>query len=176
MKNLIKSVIRNKEFVFVNIVFLIVAILVFTNVADGKREIATAILVTGISLSVGLKQLKVENDKIFKELFITFNERYDEKFNDRLNEIASDYEAGKQCLLSPEDKKLIIDYLNFCSEEFLWYKKNRIDETVWQSWRQGMLYYLNIKPINDYAVNEKRQARSYYGLFEDIQGELKNWN
>jgi hypothetical protein len=31
----------------------------------------------------------IENDKIFKELFISFNQKYDEKFNNSLNEIVA---------------------------------------------------------------------------------------
>lgn len=52
-----------------------------------KTEILGAIIATGISLSIGIRQYKTENDKIFKQLFTEFNSKYDTKFNDKLEEI-----------------------------------------------------------------------------------------
>lgn len=52
-----------------------------------KIEIIEAILATDISISFGVRQYKMENDKMFKELFESFNNKYDNKFNDSLNKI-----------------------------------------------------------------------------------------
>ena len=62
----------------------------------------------------------------------------------------------------------VIDYLNFCSEEYLWYDNGRIPENVWQSWENGMLYFLNLKPINQIVQSQNKQKNSYYGLFEKL--------
>ena len=77
--------------------------------------------------------------------------------------------------MNEDEKLLIIDYLNFCAEEYLWYKKNRIDENVWKSWKNGMLYFMNIPVINEFVLNQKEQANSYYGLFSKIGKNLENW-
>lgn len=69
---------------------------------------------------------------------------------------------------------MIIDYLNFCSEEYLWYRKGRISEIVWQSWENEMLYFLNLEPINNVIQTQKEQKTSYYGLFEKLGKRLKN--
>lgn len=73
-----------------------------------------AVIATGISLSLGIRQYKTENDKIFNELFTEFNTKYDLKFNDKLEEIVDLSESDKDYKLLQIDKKLIIDYLNFC--------------------------------------------------------------
>ena len=70
--------------------------------------------------------------------------------------------------IKENDRLLIIDYLNFCSEEYLWYDKGRIPENVWQSWENGMLYFLNLKPINQIVQSQNKQKNSYYGLFEKL--------
>jgi hypothetical protein len=103
-----------------------------------------------------------------------FNSKYDSKFNDKLNEIVKQSENDKDYKLSPEDKKLIVDYLNLCAEEYLWRTKNRIPKKVWDSWENGMVYYLNKPIINEVVLNEKCQKDSYYGLFEKIEKRIKN--
>jgi len=139
-----------------------------------KVEVLGAVIATGISLSLGIRQYRTENDKIFKELFIEFNEKYDLKFNDILDEIVDKSENEKDYKLSSENKKLIVDYLNFCSEEYLWKTKDRIPKKVWDSWENGMVYYLNKSIINQVIVNEKGQKDSYYGLFEKIEYRIEN--
>lgn len=178
MTNFIQFFKRNIEIIIINLLFLTFALLVFYltgNKKEGNKEVAIAILVTGISLSIGIKQLQIENDKIFKELFTNFNSVYDAKFNNTLNRIDSNYKNKNTYILNEDEKLLIIDYLNFCAEEYLWYKKNRIDENVWKSWKNGMLYFMNIPVINEFVLNQKEQANSYYGLFSKIGKNLENW-
>lgn len=172
--SILQSFKRNIEYIFINVLFLIVAIIVFYLLRN--KEIAAAILVTGISFSIGIKQLQVENDKMFKELFINFNSKYDTKFNNTLNNIDFKFNSNSEYQLTEEEKFIIIDYLNFCSEEYLWYSKNRIDECVWESWRNGMIYYLNIPVINSFILTQKGQANSYYGLMRNIGSKLNNWS
>ncbi|MPR36315.1 hypothetical protein [Salmonirosea aquatica] len=125
-----------------------------------KIEIIVACLAATISISTGLRQYKVEEDKIFKELFEKFNNLYDEKFNERLNEIVDN--------TLEVDEKLIVDYLNFCSEEYLWFRKHRIPYVVWSAWKEGILFHLRKEPIKRIAEKERIQKESYYGLFEAL--------
>ena len=160
------------DIVFINLFTLVVSISMFVYYGN-KIEIIGAILATGISISFGVRQYKMENDKMFKELFENFNSKYDDKFNDRLNKIDEDYQNNK-LTIDEKDMLLIIDYLNFCSEEYLWYRKGRIPEIVWQSWENGMLYFLNLEPINNIIQTQKKQKTSYYGLFEKLGKRLNN--
>jgi len=136
---------------------------------DKKPEFPIAIIATGISISFGFRQYRIENDKIFKELFIFFNDKYDEKFNNCLNEI------DKKTIVNPDyqllecEQALVIDYLNLCAEEYLWYSKDRIDPLAWSSWEKGMKYYLSIRSIKKHIEKEKPQRDSYYGFFEKFK-------
>ena len=88
-----------------------------------KVEILAVIIATAISLYLGLRQYGIENDRIFKDLFISFNEKYDTKFNKTLNEIDNKIQKTNDYKLTNDEINLIIDYFNLCAEEYLWYTK-----------------------------------------------------
>ena len=166
---------RNMEIILINIITLGVIISLFYSFIIAK-EILAAIFGIGISLSLGTLQYKIENDRIFNQLFKEFNRKYDKKFNDKLNEIDNFYNTNKKYEISSDDIPIIIDYLNFCSEEYLWYTRGRIPKNVWKSWENGMIYFLNLPPINLIVLSQKEQKDSYYGLFIKIQNRLNNHN
>src|SRR5690554_3027827 len=95
---------RHWDIITINLIGLSLGILLFYNL-DHKTEVITAVLATSIALSLGIRTYNIEDDKIFKDLFQSFNERYD-KLNDDLNSESTDIK-----------KKIIIDYLNLCAEE-----------------------------------------------------------
>jgi hypothetical protein len=152
----------------INIISIIIGVITYCFLGE-KPEIPIAIIATGISISFGIRQYKIENDKMFKELFTFFNQKYDERFNNTLNLI--DIESNKDInfQLSEEMIYFLNDYLNLCAEEYLWYKKGRIDESVWKSWENGMKYYLNIPSIKGFVKEQNLQKDSYYGLFEKLK-------
>ena len=148
---------------------------------DNRIEILGAILATGISISFNLAQYNIENDKIFKDIFREFNRKYDEKFNNTLNKIDTDYSINKRfSILNSEidknlievDKNLIIDYINFCAEEYLWYTKGRIPSNVWKSWKNGMIYFFNLEPIKIIIISQYNQKESFYGLFDELKNDF----
>lgn len=168
---------KHKDIFLINCVSLIIGLCIYFYDDDRNFDVLAAILATGISISFGIRQHKIEQDRMFKELFMMFNERYDKNFNDKLNEIdlalkgKSEKEIDaetKKKLESVETKKLVIDYLNMCAEEYLWYTKGRIDENVWKSWEAGMKYFLGLEPIKEIARDQKAQKGSYYGLFDKL--------
>ena len=160
-------VIKYKDVFCINISATLLGILVYLLVGNNP-ELSVAIIAAGISISFGIRQYKIENDKIFKELFIAFNQKYDEKYNNRLNDIIKECQQNENYEMTNDEKNLIVDYLNFCAEEYLWYKKDRIDESVWLSWENGMKYYFGISPIKAIVDQEKTQKDSYYGLFDRL--------
>jgi hypothetical protein len=135
----------------------------------GKLELPVTIFAGGITLSVSIRQNRIENDRMFKELFLMFNLKYDEKFNNRLIEIERKTDRMHNYILTEDEADLVIDYLNLCAEEYLWFWKGRIDRKVWNSWEEGMKYYLNIQSIREIVEKEKKQKNSYYGLFETLK-------
>jgi hypothetical protein len=165
---------KYSDIIVINLISFLVGLVLY-NFIYKKPEILFAPIATGISLAMGLRQYKTENDKLFKTLFTEFNSKYDSVFNNRLIIICKVYRETNCFVLSDEDKILIIDYLNFCAEEFLWYSLGRIPDVVWKSWRAGMLYYLNVSCINKFILSEKTQQNSYYNLFNELSGDLNNW-
>ena len=159
-------------FVLINLLALTIGLIVFHKY--GKIEVLAAIMATGISLSLGLQKSKIENDIIFKQLFVEFNRRYDRLFNEKLRDIVNKQNADKNATLTEEESNLIIDYLNLCSEEYLWKTLHRIPNKVWIAWKNGMIYYLNQPIINPLVLKEKAQKNSYYGLFEELNNKIKN--
>lgn len=119
-----------------------------------------------ITLYIGLTQYQLNNDKIFKELFNSFNQKYDEEFNDLINELSNN---ESKRVLNQKEKALIIDYLNLSAEEYLWYKKGRIPKDVWTAWKNGIKANLKIDEVHEVASQEYNKFKnSYYGLFEEL--------
>lgn len=154
------------DIILINLLTLLCGIILYTFTLV-EVEVFGAIIATGISISFGIRQYKVENDKIFKELFSSFNRKYNEKFNEALNNIYRGSDNEKH-ILSEKDKLVIADYLNFCAEEYLWFTKDRIPDCVWNSWKDGMLFFLKLEPIKEILKKEKEQSSSYYGFFKNI--------
>lgn len=103
------------------------------------------------------QQQKLAETVLFKDLFTCFNRRYD-RLNDRLADIAPDVSS-----LADAQRKLIIDYFNLCSEEYLFYKEGYILDEAWGSWCRGMLGYLKKESFQSVWKSEN-PTDSYYGL------------
>lgn len=104
---------------------------------------------------------RINEDQSFRDLFREFNKRFD-GLNESLNEIIGD------SFDSRHEKRVIQDYLNLCSEEYLWKKKDRIPKKVWEAWQEGMLNYLNSPKIEAYFEKERKYDKSYYGFINYI--------
>lgn len=107
-------------------------------------------------------------DKMNKELFKEFNERY-EKLNNYLYQIAQEFstiELLEKAQNSKELQQKVIDYFSLCAEEFYWYHhKNRIGTLIWKSWQSGMNYWYNEVPAIKSLWEEEVKSNgkeSYY--------------
>ncbi|MBK7439965.1 MAG: hypothetical protein IPI65_00115 [Bacteroidetes bacterium] len=156
MKTFLKSIRRHSDLFLINGLGLLIAGIIYCG-SNHNSDLFLGTLATAISLSLGYRSYKIEDHKIFKELFESFNNKYDEKFNDKLNGLESEL-----------TNELIADYLNFCAEEYLWYKKKRIDEDVWTAWKAGMEFHFKKSKIRKIIDEELKSPDSYYGLFDTI--------
>ncbi len=104
----------------------------------------------------------LEETRMFRELFVTFNERYD-KLNERLNKLVMQPEPRS---LTPEDTRLLYDYFNLCAEEYYFYRLGYIPEEVWTAWRMGMQIFLATSCVRELLTAELATG-SYYGLTLD---------
>jgi hypothetical protein len=64
----------------------------------------------------------LDETKLFKELFVEFNERYD-KLNEELNRILVGRQDGE---LSESERELVFSYFNLCAEEYFFYNAGYI--------------------------------------------------
>jgi hypothetical protein len=128
-----------------------------------KPEIWLSILGAYSAIYLGLLKQWMDHDKMFKELFLEFNHRFD-KMNEDLNAIV----RGDNVSEGKTKEAVIQDYINLCSEEYLWYKIGRIDKEVWDAWKKGIeYYYRNSTDIKAIFNREKAESGSYYRLFTD---------
>ena len=112
-------------------------------------------------------KLQIENDILFKELFLSFNERYSAEMNDLFNELKHDISRE----LKPIERNLAIDYFNLCAEEYLWKTKGRIPKDVWNAWRAGIIENLRIVQVKQVFLDETSSEAgktSYYGLYTEV--------
>lgn len=132
------------------------------------NAIFLGLLASVATIYFGILKYKIENDRIFKELFSDFNKRYDKNFNDLINEL----KKNKEKKLTLKDEKLIIDYFNLCAEEYLWTTKNRIPKSVWNAWKSGIKENLKVKQVEEIFKIEtetENGKNSYYGLVKDLK-------
>src|SRR5216684_9377442 len=100
----------------------------------------------------------LDETKLFKELFVEFNKRYDEIKNG-LNEIVYGAKDGD---LTDAERDLLFSYFNLCSEEYLFYNAGYLDQDVWKSWCQGMNTFFKHPRVSALWESE-RGSGSYYG-------------
>ena len=151
--------------------FLFAAVIAITLCFNLDYKLFLGILGIIATFYFGMLKHKIENDRVFQELFTTFNKRYDMAFNDLINSLRDDPEKQLEINKEKTDKNLIIDYFNLCAEEYLWYSKNRIPKCVWEAWKAGILENLEVKQVREVFKNETKTDRgkkSYYGLIEEL--------
>lgn len=129
------------------------------------NQVFLASVAAFITVYLGLLRYQVDADRVFQELFTSFNAKYD-GMNEKLERM------GQNGLQS--DRAIVVDYLNLCAEEYLWYRKGRIDEKVWKAWRAGMEQKFTNEHILRIAEEELEEAGpSYYGFLEHILNRVK---
>lgn len=147
-----------KYYVFIVPVILvtITAAIIIMRVRDPLALFATF---SGVALTTiyFVQKQKLEEMKLFKDLFTEFNTRY-ECQNEKLADIKANKING-----SDDINKVLDDYFNLCSEEYLFYKEGRIHNEAWGSWCRGMKEHLSNDVIKAYW-KEAQKENSYYGL------------
>ncbi len=125
-----------------------------------KEPFPTVATVIGGILSIAyfLQKQKLEELRLFREIFKECNERYD-RMNEALAQIA------KECSdeLTAKERDQVVDYLNLCGEEYLYFKRGYIEPAVWQAWHNGMKSILSSSRLRK-VWEEEKQTGSYYDL------------
>ena len=127
-----------------------------------RENIALAVTILGgtVSFYYVVQKHNLEQTQAFKDLFTTFNKRYD-NLNNRLNKIVRE-PVNKE--LTEQELNVLNDYFNICGEEYLYYRKGIIYKEVWRAWCKGILYFLDNERIRSFWAEEEKNNDSYYGL------------
>lgn len=168
-----KYLIKYKDTGILVFILVVSTFLFWFNIISDKEFLG--LIVSVATIYFGMLKYRIENDRVFKDLFDTFNKRYTDNFNDKLMKIKN----NTQNKLDQEDENLVIDYFNLCAEEFLWYERGRIPKKVWKSWRSGILVNLKdekIQSIYDAEMETKEAKESYYGLDKELKKYLLQSN
>jgi hypothetical protein len=131
------------------------------------KELIT-ILIAVFTVYTSLLKQSVEDDKVFRDLFIDYNRKYSSEMNEVFNKLR----IGGVDQLEVTDRLLIIDYFNLCSEEYLWYKRGRIPNDVWQAWEAGIIENMSlpvVKVLFNDETNTLSKRKSYYGFAEYLK-------
>jgi len=125
-----------------------------------KEQVATIATVVGALLSIAyfLQKQKLEELRVFREIFKECNARYD-----AMNEVLAEISDKKTSELSTTERGQVIDYLNLCGEEYLYFKRGYIEPSVWQAWHNGMKAIVSTPSIRGIWEVEKKTG-SYYDL------------
>jgi hypothetical protein len=138
---------------------LTVLIAVLLERGDWKAEESIAGLVAIFGYFHFVQNQRLEELRLFKDLFTAFNAKYDE-----LNE---DLARVQQGAWTPEMERKVIDYFNLCAEEYLFFKQGYILPEAWVSWRKGMRQYLGVDRVRKLWELEAK-TDSYYGLTLEV--------
>jgi hypothetical protein len=106
-----------------------------------------------------VERQKLNESRLFRELFSEFNGRYDE-LGGGLNRILR---GNNEAALSSDDIDILFRYFNLCAEEFLYFRKGYIDPVVWNAWSNGMKTYFRSGRIRKLWA-EELESNSYYGF------------
>ena len=148
-----------KHYIWIIPIAVFVCSIIILVIVDKEKLITllAAIIGTALSAIYFIQKQKLEEIKLFKELFTEFNGRYDQ-LNDKISDIKSQ-------IINDQVKidKILDDYFNLCGEEYLYYTQGYIFPSVWLAWYNGMKFFINNPRINAVWTEEKK-SESYYGL------------
>ncbi|WP_306565147.1 hypothetical protein [Flavobacterium lindanitolerans] len=160
-----QNIIKKGYILFFGTLYAASIVLYSISIIDTNALIGTVISIA--TLYFGALKLRIENDILFKELFLSFNKRYDSDMNDLFNRLKQDQSRP----LEPSERNVVINYFNLCAEEYLWKTKGRIPKDVWCAWRAGIIENLSIAQVKQAFMDETSSEAgktSYYGLYKEV--------
>ena len=149
------------------------------------QTLIASVIAAGIAYYFNKSKKEHDHESFKREIFLRYNEKYS-SINvglEKLVDMEIDTEVQHQIHPAevkplwmlwdewfeseptprPEALDPVYDYLNLCSEEYYWYKKNYVDQDVWQCWLAGMLkWYDSSFFIQNIIKEEKKKGASYY--------------
>ena len=114
-----------------------------------------------ISFVFLVQKHRLEDLRLFKELFVEFNHRYS-LLNEEMNSIVRQENHNEA--LSEKQKDSLFEYFNLCGEEYLFYKEGYILREVWEVWIDGMAFFYEADPRIRDLWGKELALNPYYGF------------
>lgn len=149
---------RHYWWVLLCLLLSVIAIMAYVGVKLDFKVISALLGIFLPSIYFVQKQ-RLEEAKLFREIFAECNQRYDD-MNDKINNIMRGDHSSP---LDESETNLLDDYFNLCAEEYLYFQQGYIYPDVWAAWLNGMKAILKDKRISQHWLKEK-VAGSFYGL------------
>jgi hypothetical protein len=151
-----------KHYLWIGAGVFVISLLVLANLPTWPRDnVQVKFMIIGIPFTFLflVQKRKLEETRLFKELFNSFNARYD-SLNEDLNRIRTD---TRSVAMAPSDRDVLYNYFNLCAEEHLFRSFGYIPEEVWDSWWEGMKIFFSCTRIRrEWDTDPGRH--SYYGF------------
>jgi hypothetical protein len=141
------------------LVGLVAIVILFIAEVEKRWEISAAAAGIAAGLVYFVQKQKLEEIRLFHDLFAEFNERYRDLHED-LQRVS---QRSPDSLREVDEGEILDQYFNLCAEEYLFYKQGRILRHVWQTWCRGILIYLRVGHIEDYW-RAQESANFHYGF------------
>ena len=170
MKNQFKQVFyRHYWRILAIATFVAITVIYIFSKPENLSTSLTAFLGVILSIVYFVQKQYLDETRLFNELFVRFNERY-ERINEKIRDIFEYNYYGPEKI-----NDVLDDYFNLCGEEYLFYREGRILPIVWKSWAKGMLHYLSNSTIKEYFDAEVK-GDSHYGLSYETIVDGSNLN
>lgn len=153
----------NYYWIIVIIPLLLVLSISFLISRTADWKLLASFMTVTLSFVYFIQKQKIEELRLFKELFQEFNVRFDDLNND-LNRI---YGKGIDLKNEEQDIQKLYDYFNLCGEEYLYYQKGYIFPEIWEAWLNGMRYFYKNEKIKD-IWDKELESNSYYGFNQNM--------
>lgn len=141
----------------------------------GASQVVLAILAFRFSnnfqkqqVALAKQEASIAHDKMHMELHNKFSDEFEELLPKLLalieseppqnNPVYGEYQESINTLT-------IRKYFNLCAEEFYWYKKGRIDQEVWESWREGMNDFYSMSPMMQQLWEDNSKDGGYKAYY-----------
>lgn len=119
---------------------------------------------------------KLANDRMLKELFGEFNERYDALNGelDTISRLTVEEWGSLDKPIQARNEGIIIDFFNICSEEYYWHNQDRINGNIWASWHKGMNDIFNRSKIIQNLWEDECKNEGYKAYYITKKDEIFN--
>jgi hypothetical protein len=161
----------HRKFGWIASILLITAFIVFISFEFWRPQLWISTIGVILSSIYFIQKQKLEELRLFSNLFDDFNSRYD-ALNEDLESFINDEEVQtltkEELKNKPKYYDTLIDYFNLCAEEYFYYSEGYIYPEVWDSWKNGMKYYCDESSILEELWKEELKQDSYYGFSLDM--------